>query len=126
MVDLQPEEARLLLNIALMAIVRNRFHSAESILAALERFRPNDVSLDSARAVLLMSAQDFQGAVEFIDRIGLARHPDSAMLQAFKGMAYLRMERPQDAQEPLTAAANQTADPNAAKLAKDLLSWQMK
>ncbi len=121
MVDLEPDEARLLLNIALMAVGQNRFQSAETILSALERFRPDEASLASARAVLIMSAQDFQGAVDYIDRVGLVKFPDSAMLQAFKGMAYLRMERPQDAKGPLTAAANQTADPAAAQLAKDLL-----
>ena len=121
MVSLEPDEARLLLNIAMMAIGSNRFQSADAILSALERFRPNEVSLASARAVMMMSAQDFQGAVDFIDRIGLVKFPDSAMLLAFKGMAYLRMERPDDARGPLTAAACQTADPAAAKLAKDLL-----
>lgn len=121
MVDLEPDEARLLLNIALMAVGQNRFQTAETILSALERFRPDEASLASARAVLLMSAQDFQGAVDYIDRVGLVKFPDSAMLQAFKGMAYLRMERPNEARGPLMAAANQTADPAAAQLAKDLL-----
>ncbi len=121
MVDLRPDEARLLLNIALMAIGQNRFQSAETILSALERVRPDEASIASARAVLFMSAQDFKGAVEYIDRVGLVKFPDSAMLQAFKGMAYLRMERPNEARGPLTAAANQTADPAAAQMAKDLL-----
>ena len=121
MVSLEPDEARLLLNVAMMAIGRNRFQSAETILAALERFRPNEPSLASARAVMLMSAQDFQGAVDYIDRVGLVKFPDSAMLQAFKGMAYLRMDRPEDARGPLSAAANQTVDQAAANLAKDLL-----
>ena len=120
-VDLEPDEARLLLNIALMAIGGNRFQSAETILSALDRFRPDDESLATARAVMMMSAQDFQGAVDFIDRTGLVKHPHSAMLQAFKGMAYLRMERLKEAREPLLAAANQTADQAAANLAKDLL-----
>ena len=76
MVSLEPDEARLLLNIAMMAIGSNRFQSADAILSALERFRPNEVSLASARAVMMMSAQDFQGAVDFIDRIGLVKFPD--------------------------------------------------
>ena len=121
MFELESNEARLLLNIAMMAIGRNRFQSAEAILAALERFRPGDVALVSARAVMLMSARDFAGAVEFIDRVGLVQHPDSAMLLAFKGMAYLRMDRSDKAEEPLKLAANQTDDPAAAQLARDLL-----
>ena len=48
MVDLEPDEARLLLNIALMAVGQNRFQSAENILSALERFRPDEASLASA------------------------------------------------------------------------------
>ncbi|MBP1582719.1 MAG: hypothetical protein J6866_02080 [Victivallales bacterium] len=121
MVELEANEARLLLNIAMMAIGGNRFQAAETILAALERFRPDDVGLASTRAIMLMSARDFAGAVEYIDRIGLVKHPDSAMLQAFKGMAYLQMERPDKAEEPLRLAADQTADPTAAQLARDLL-----
>ena len=70
---------------------------------------------------MLMSARDFKGAVEYIDRVGLVKHPDSAMLLAFKGMAYLRMDRPDKAEEPLKLAANQTDDLAAAQLARDLL-----
>ena len=121
MFELKSDEARLLLNIALMAVGGNRFQTAETILAALDRFRPHEESLASARAVLLLSAQDFQGALDFIDRVGLVRFPDSAMLQAFKGMAYLRMDRVNEAREPLTIAAEQTADMAAAQMAKDLL-----
>ena len=121
MFELKSDEARLLLNIAMMAIGGNRFQSAETILFALERYRPEEESLASAWALLLLSAQDFQGAVDYIDRIGLVRFPDSAMLQAFKGMAYLRMDKQNDAREPLKKAAEQTADRAAAQLAKDLL-----
>ena len=122
MLDIEPDEARLLLNVALMAIGGNRFQSADKILSALERFRPESPELAVARAMLWISMQDFQGAVEYIDRIGLVRFPDSAMLQAFKGMAYLRMDLRRDAEGPLRIAANQTADPQAAQLAKDLLT----
>ena len=122
MLDIEPEEARLLLNTALMAIGGNRFQSADKILSALERFRPNSPELAVARATLWISMQDFQSAVEYIDRIGLVRFPDSAMLQAFKGMAYLRMDQRREAEAPLRIAANQTADPQAAQLAKDLLT----
>lgn len=121
MLDIEPEEARLLLNIAMMAIGRNRFQSADAIISALERYRPSDVSLASTRAVLLISAQDFQGAIDYIDGTGLAAHPDSAMLKAFKGMAYIRMNRPDKARDPLLEAANQVADKAAAQLAEDLL-----
>ena len=46
------------------------------------------------------------------------------MLLVFKGMALLRMGQLSEAQAPLLAAANQTADPAAANLAKDLLTWK--
>ena len=121
MFELKSDEARLLLNIALMAVGGNRFQTAETILAALDRFRPQEESLASARAVLLLSAQDFQGALDFIDHVGLVRFPDSAMLQAFKGMAYLRMEKIKEAREPLLIAAGQTDDMAAAQMARDLL-----
>ena len=122
MFDLKPEEARLLLDAAMMATGGNRFGSAAKILAALERFRPGNPSLASAKAVMLISMGDFQGAVDYLDRDALPQNPDAAMLKAFKGMALLRMERIAEARAPLQEAANQSADPAAAQLAKDLLA----
>ncbi len=122
MFDLSSEEARLLLNVALMATGQNRFQTAAKILAALERFRPQEEAVPEAYAILFISMQDFQGAVDYIDRGALPRFPGSAMLKAFKGMALLRMSRTAEARAPLEEAANQTADPAAAQLAKDLLS----
>ena len=120
MFDLTEEEARLLLNVAMMATGRNRFASAAKILAALERFRPDQVSIACAKAIALISALRFAEAVDYIDREGLVKFPDSAMLRAFKGMALIRMNRMQEAAAPLREAASQTADPAAAKLAGDL------
>jgi predicted Zn-dependent protease len=121
MFDLASEEARLLLNVALMAIGQNRFRSAAKILAALGRFRPEEVSVAVANAILFISMMDFQGAVDYIDRDALPRFPSSAMLKAFKGMALLRMNRKGEAMMPLGEAASDTADPAAAQLAKDLM-----
>jgi len=121
MFDLLPQEARLLLNVALMAIGQNRFQSAEKILGVLELFRPTEPSVAVANAILRISRLDFQGAVDYIDHEALPRFPDSAMLYAFKGMALLRMERPAVARDFLAKAAGQTADPAAARLAADLL-----
>ena len=122
MFDLSSEEARLLLNVALMATGQNRFQTAAKILAALERFRPQEKAVPEAYAILFISMQDFQDAVDYIDRQALPRFPDSAMLKAFKGMALLRMSRTAEARGPLEEAANQTADPSAAQLAKDMLT----
>ena len=121
MFDITGEEARLLLNVALMATGQNRFQSAAKILAALGRFRPEEASVASANAILLISMLDFQGAVDYLDREAIPRFPDSAMLKAFKGMALLRMDRTSEARIPLKEAANQSADPAAAQLAKDLM-----
>ena len=121
MFDLTPEEARLLLKVAFMATGRNRFVSAAKILAALERFRPEEASVASAYAILFISMRDFQAAVDYLDNEAIPRFPDAAMLKAFKGMALLRMGRVPDARASLEEAANQSADPAAAQLAKDLL-----
>ncbi len=122
MLDLSPEEARLLLNVALMAIGQNRFKSAAKILAALERFRPEEASVAVAYAILLISMQDFRAAVDYVDRVGSARFPGSAMLKAFKGMALLRLGLGREARVPLEEAASQSDDVAAAQLAKDLMS----
>ena len=120
--DLESEEAKLLLNVALMATGQNRFRSAAKILAALERFRPEEASVAVANAILFISMLDFKGAVEYIDRNALPRFPESAMLKAFKGMALLRMSRRAEAFLPLAEAAADKSDPAAAKLAKDLMT----
>ncbi len=124
MFDLAPEEARLLLDVALLATGRNRFQSAAKILAALERFRPAEPSVSAATAILFISMRDFRGAVDYLDRDALPRFPGAPMLLAFKGMALLRMGLLSEAQAPLLAAANQAADPAASNLAKDLLTWK--
>ncbi|MBQ8125304.1 MAG: hypothetical protein IJ173_05365 [Kiritimatiellae bacterium] len=121
MFDLTGEEARLLLNVALMATGQNRFRSAAKILAALGAFRPEEASVASANAILFISMLDFQGAVDYLDREAIPRFPDAPMLKAFKGMALIRMNRPSEARIPLEEAANQSADPAAAQLAKDLM-----
>ena len=121
MFDLKPEEAQLLLNIALMAVGSNRFRSAAKILAVLEKFRPNHPSVAVAKAVALMSAGDFESAVGYVDGEALGRFPSSAMLKAFKGMALLRLGRKTEATPVLEEAASATDDPAAAKMARDLL-----
>ena len=120
--DLQPEEARLLLNVALMATGQNRYKSADAILSALERFRPGHPSLYSAKAVLYISMGNIGEVVEFIDTVALPRFPGNPMLLVFRGMAELRRNRPADAAIFLREAAAQTADPAAAALANDLLA----
>ena len=121
MFDLTPEEARLLLNVAMMATGQNRFRSAAKILAVLGRFRPQEASVASANAILFISMLDFKGAIDYLDGEAIPRFPDAAMLKAFKGMALIRMGRSAEARIPLEEAANQTADPAAAQLARDLL-----
>jgi len=119
--DLESEEAKLLLNVALMATGQNRFRSAAKMLAALGRFRPQEASVAVANAILFISMLDFRGAVDYIDRVALPKFPSSAMLKAFKGMALIRMDRVSEARIPLSEAACDTADPAAAQLAKDLM-----
>ena len=119
--ELESEEARLLLNVALMATGQNRFRSAAKILAALGRFRPGEASVAVANAILFISMLDFRGAVDYIDREALPRFPALAMLKAFKGMALIRMNRVAEARAPLEEAASDASDPAAAQLAKDLL-----
>lgn len=110
-----------MLNVALMATGQNRFKSAATILATLERFRPEEASVAVAKAILLISMLDFKSAVEYIDQEALPRFPQSAMLKAFKGMALIRMNRHDEARFPLAEAAADTADPAAAQLARDLM-----
>jgi Flp pilus assembly protein TadD len=104
-----------------MATGRNRFKSAETILASLDEFRPRAEQLAVARMILAISKGDLQGAVDFADGIALCDHPDSAMIKAFKGMALLRLERTAEAMNVMKEAAEQTGDPVAARLAKDMM-----
>ena len=91
-------------------------------MSALERFRPADPSLYSAKTVLYISRGDFAEAIDFVDNVALRRFPGNPMLLVFKGMAWLRRNRNADATIYLREAAAQTGDPAAAALARDLLS----
>ena len=122
MFDLTAQEARLLLNVALMATGANRFKSAQTIFAVLESFRPDAPSVAVGKAILLISAQKFAECVDFVDGEALVRFPGNAMLLAFKGMALMRLGRDRDATEVLQVASEQTEDPAAAQLAKGLMS----
>ena len=118
--DLRPDEARLLLNVALMATGKNFFKSATKILAALEAFRPGEESVATAKVVLMISLGEFEMAVDYIDREALVKWPESAMLRAFRGMALIRMGHRESAEACLLEAA-QSADEAAANLARGLL-----
>lgn len=122
MFELGADEARLLLNVALMAVGSNRFRSAARILAALEGFRPNAPELAVSKAIALLSAVKYAEALAFIDESALRRFPGNAMLLAFRGLALLRLGgRDDEAAEALAAARAQTADPAAAQLAENLM-----
>ena len=122
MFDLTAEEARLLLNVALMAVGRNRFRSAARILAALERFRFDSPQLAVSKAIALLSALRYAECLEFIDRDALRRFPGNPMLLAFEGLALIRLGRKGDAREILAQVCEaKTSDPAAAQLAADLM-----
>lgn len=121
MFDITSDEARLLLNIALMAVGRNRFQSAEKILTALEAYRPNSEQLAIARLILFISRGEFDEGLEFADKDALVKHPHSEMLKAFKAMTLLRLERKDEATELLQRVASQNSDSVAAQLAKDMM-----
>lgn len=118
--DLTKEESQLLLQIGLLAAGQNRFLSATQILMALEAFRQGEESLDCAKAFLCLSQQAFQVGLEYIDGTALPRRPDSGMLQAFRGLALLRLQRNSEANQALQAAIA-SKDPAAANLANGLL-----
>lgn len=121
MFDLTAEEARLLLNVGLMAAGGNRFKSAAKIFAVLDRFRPDSPSVAVGKSITLISAMKFVECVDFIDEVALRKFPGNAMLKAFKGMALLRLGRDPEAKVVLAEAADQAGDPAAAQLAKGLL-----
>lgn len=120
MFDLSSEEARLLLEIGLMATGQNRFRSAASIIMAVDAFREGHESIDVAKAVLCLSQQQFAEALSFIDEVALPRHPGSGMLNAFKGMALIRLKRGGEAASCLREAM-ESEDKAAAKLAESLM-----
>ena len=122
MFDLTAEEARLLLNVAMMATGANRFQSAAKIFAALERFRPSSPQVAAGKAIALISAQQFDVCVDYLDGEALRKFSGDPMLLAFKGMALFRMNRTVEAREPLEQAASQKADPAAANLAVGMLA----
>jgi len=121
MFNLTAEEARLLLNVAMMAVGGNRFKSAAKIFDALSLFRPDSPQVAAGQTLALISALRFSECLAYLDGVALRKFPDDAMLLAFKGMALLRMDRRTEAREPLEAAAQQAGDPAAAQLARGLM-----
>lgn len=122
MFDLTADEARLLLNVALMAVGRNRFNSAAKIFAALDRFRSDSPQLAVSKAIALLSALKYAECLEFLDGDALRRFPGDPMLMAFKGMALIRLGRRDTAREVLAQVCEEKAsDPAAAQLAADLM-----
>jgi len=118
--DITSEEARLLLEIGLMATGQNRFRSATSIIMAVDAFRSGHESIDVAKAVLCLSQRQFQEGLDFIEEVALKRHPESGMLKTFQGMALMRLNRKGEASICLNEA-RLGADPAAARLAQSLL-----
>ena len=122
MFDLTADEARLLLNVALMAVGRNRFRSAAKIFAALDRFRSDSPQLAVSKAIALLSALKYAECLAFLDEDALRRCPGNPMLMTFKGMALIRLGRKDVAREVLAQACEAKAsDPAAAQLAADLM-----
>lgn len=121
MFDLTEEEARLLLNVALMATGANRFRSAARIFAALERFRPDSPQLAVSKAIALLSALKYAECLAYLDGDAERRFPGNPMLLAFKGFALIRLGRGGEAREVLSRVASQDADPAAAQLAGSLM-----
>ena len=119
--ELQAEEARLLLNIALMATGKNLFRSAASILEALEGFRPDSESVGVAKVVLMLSMKQADLAVEYVRGQALPKWPESGMLKAFLGMALQQLGRNDEARQALQEAAL-SKDPAAVNLAKGFLN----
>ncbi len=122
MFDLEPHEARLLLDVAMMAIGQNRFETAAKMLVVLKAYRPKSEPLAIAEVLLLMSRGALEEALTFLEREEQAdRFPESAMLMTFKGLALLKAGRPQEAKAVLERAAVNKQNPVAARMAKDLL-----
>ena len=122
MFDLTADEARLLLNVALMAVGRNRFRSAAKIFAALDRFRPDSPQLAVSKAIALLSALKYAECLDFIDGNALRRFPDNPMLLTFKAMALIRLGQKNDAHEILAQVCEmKDVDPAAVQLATDLM-----
>ena len=118
--ELQPEEARLLLNIAMMATGHNLFRSATNILAALEQFRPDSEQVATAKVVLMLSMKQAELTVEYIRGQALAKWPESGMLKAFLGMALQQLGQNDEANQALQEAVA-SSDTAAANLARGLL-----
>ena len=120
--DFTADEGRLLLNVALMAVGRNRFRSAARILAALERYRPDSPQIAVSKAIALMSACAYAEGLEFMENVALRKFPGNPMILAFKGMALIRLGRISDSHEVLEKVCERKeADPSAAQLAEDLM-----
>ncbi len=120
--ELASDEARLLIELALIAIGEGRLAEAKVITDAVDAFRPGDVSVFVARALSELRGNNPHEAVRVLREEGLQRHPESHMLRAFLGMSLQATGYQSQAEEILVQTSEQREDEKAAALARALLS----
>ena len=123
MVDLRSDEARVLLDVAVLAIGHGFCSGAAEIISALESVRPGNEQLAVARMVLMLNTHEYEMAVEFADSEGKRRREDSGLIKVFKGLALLRLGRSDDARRCLSEVKSENRV--VMELAKGLMEHGM-
>lgn len=120
-IDLFPEEAQLLLRLALVAIGRRRFVAADRLLTALEGIRPGAEPLLVARVVAAFGQQAF-GQARALLEVAANRHRGlSPWCQLFYGIALAKTGEGVRARQQWQAVIARGEPDLAVRFARDLL-----
>ncbi|MCX5772423.1 MAG: tetratricopeptide repeat protein [Candidatus Hydrogenedentes bacterium] len=118
--DLSTDHVRLLAELGLIAVGEGRLEEAAAITDAVAAYRPNEVAVYVARALIELRRGKPEDAVRLLESDALANHPGNPMLQTFLGMALMAAGYGARARGILETMALQQTDMKAAALAQSL------
>jgi len=114
------ETLRLISDIGFMATSNGLSTQAKSIFDAVELLRPDSVLPDIGKALNYLNLNQFQNALDVLEKKALKKEPDDPTVNAFIGMALMLMGRNNESEGFLKPVLNQD-DKVAANLASTLL-----
>ncbi|GAA4648540.1 hypothetical protein GCM10023116_08090 [Kistimonas scapharcae] len=114
------ETLRLLADIGFMATSNGMSGQAKSIFKAIGHIRPNSVLPHIGMALNHLNLNQFQDALDVLEKKALKIEPDNPTVRAFIGMSLMLMGRNSESEKFLTPLTS-SDDPLAANLAENLL-----
>ncbi|MCK5894077.1 MAG: hypothetical protein KAG53_06610 [Endozoicomonadaceae bacterium] len=119
-VTITAEHLRLLADIGFMATSNGMSAQAKSIFTAIGHARPGSILSHIGLAINHLNLNQFQDALDILEKKALKVEPDNPTVQAFIGMSLMLMGRNSESETFLLPLLD-SKDTSAASLAKNLL-----